>query len=144
MEDEKNFAVAFHDRLVGRLKTLRFEAPFGGPVTGNLNVVKVDFFADDFVAGHLRGDVVDELADGSAAGERRHAGEEADTVLRPHGDDGGIVHAQMRVDEFFVEGEDFGFGIGQRTGSLRRGVKEKEKNQGQEGRTTRGEHERTS
>ena len=93
------------------MQTLGFEAPFGGPVAGDLNVVEVDFFADNFVAGHLRGDVVDEFSDGGAANHGGHAGKQADAVVGPHGDDGRIVHAEMRVNELFVEGEDFGFGV---------------------------------
>jgi len=144
VQNEEQLAVAFHDGLIGRLESLRFEAPFGGPIAGNLDVVKVDFFADDFVAGHLRGNIVDELADGGAADHGRHAGKKADAVFGPHGDDGGIVHAEMSVDEFFVEVEDLGFGVW-RSGGLLGGVEEEENtSEDQEGRTTRREHERTS
>jgi hypothetical protein len=142
VEDEEEFAIALHCGLVGRLQALRFEAPFGGPIAGDLDVVEVDFFANNFVAGHLGGDVVDEFADGGAADHGRHAGKEADTVVGPHGDDGGVVHAEVRVDKFFVEGEDFGFRIGG-SGGLR-GKEKEECGEGQEGRTTRREHERTS
>jgi hypothetical protein len=46
------------------------------------------------------------------------------------------------VDEFFVEGEDFGFGIG---GSLGRELKERKHGcQKQEGEATRSKHEHTS
>jgi len=124
VEDEKKFAIAFHGGLIGRLEALGFEAPLGGPVAGDLDVVELDSFADNFIAGHLRGDVVDEFADGGAADHGSHAGEQADAIFGPHGDDGGIVHAEMRVDKFFVEGEDFGFGIGWRRGSLFRRVEE--------------------
>jgi len=145
VEDEKNFSIAFHGGLIGWLEALRLQAPLGGPVAGNLDVAEIDFFADNFVAGHLSGDVVDKLSDRGTADHGSHAGKKADTVVGPHGDYGGIVHAKVGVDEFFVEREDFGFRVRRRSGSLGSGVKEKERGKQQkEGKTTRSEHERTS
>src|SRR5262249_43643197 len=100
---EEKLAVTFHHRLVRWLEALRFQAPFRGPVAGNLNVAEIYFFADDFVAGHLRADVVDEFAYRGASIEGRHAGQQAHTVFGPHGDNGGVVHAEMGIDELFVE-----------------------------------------